>query len=181
MVRNPWGKKCNPAHYLLSFYTNTVISSLNITFSCGLVSSLTEKIGQPADTHPPASVSVCFAVVPSTMKDQLYKGQLLHLCARIHPFSSTRLYFLSNSLCLSHIIKFPRPAGSFPSENKHANSTLLSPYTETSLGPPSASSYYPISLLPFIIKLIKNCRYLLFKYSLIFPKSNENRFCFPTQ
>lgn len=101
MVRNLWGNQCNPAHYFLPFHRHSVTSSLNTTFSFGPVSSFTEKIGQPDDPHPPASVPICFAVVPSTMKDKLHKGQLLHLCTRIHPFSSTQLYFLSNSVSLA--------------------------------------------------------------------------------
>lgn len=40
-------------------------------------------------------------------KDKLYKGQPLHLHTRIHPFSSTQLYFSSNSLLSLSIIKFP--------------------------------------------------------------------------
>lgn len=82
-------------------------------------------------------------------------------CALEFILSSTQLYFPNNSLLsLSHH-QISSSSVSFPSKNKHANSTLPSPTIQmhkTSLD--LTSSYYPIFLLPLIAKLIKGVIYI---------------------
>lgn len=95
-------------------------------------------------------------------KDKLYKGHPLHLCTRSHPLSSTQLDCSSNSLLsLSTSSNFLRLLDLFHQRTNLP--TLLFPFPpqthKTSLGQTSTSSYYLISLLLFITKLIKGVVY----------------------
>lgn len=129
----------------------------------------------------PTYQHLCLYAVPLLLvqwKDKFYKGQPLHLCPRSHPLSYSVILLKQNALLSLSYHQISSVWEIFPIRANLPIPLLPSPFKQThktSLDQISTSSYYTISLLQLITKLIKRVVSLSKYSSPIFPESSLNK------